>query len=406
MAISNDQIIFPDGESLATKLSSGGGAVAVSDNGTQITSSATELNFTDNIDVSDAGSGVVNISGLSDSDIVNIIDNDASHGSDAPHNYTTDHSTLDNLDWSDSGHSIDENLSVGGNFITNVYGVNGRSDIKLYLSSNYQDLELSAESGYNIDMANNVDMRTNKITNMAEPDNLSDAVNLGYLSNYISKDGGETIDGRLTVTDFLSLNSEETMWIADVFNDLYFRSPERLTFTAGGGNIDFVVDDGFVNLTSGREFRINTNNKIREDSSDNLEFISDKTLYFFINGGTNFDLMLDGSHIDVGENSLINLPEPTQSSHATRKSYVDNNFLKNPATTSLNMDNNKITNVATPTSNQDAANKEYVDNNAGGDVTNPLSADLEMGGYRIKDTDGNGVKFESSTGMFRFYKTS
>lgn len=46
---------------------------------------------------------------------------------------------------------------------------------------------------------------------------------------------------------------------------------------------------------------------------------------------------------------------------------------------------------------------EIVGSGGGGDVTNPMTADLNTGGYSIKNTGGP-VTFESSTGIFIFRK--
>ena len=48
----------------------------------------------------------------------------------------------------------------------------------------------------------------------------------------------------------------------------------------------------------------------------------------------------------------------------------------------LKMTNNQIENLADPTQNKDGANKQYVDNAVAGGLTNPLTTDLDGGGFK------------------------
>ena len=104
-------------------------------------------------------------------------------------------------------------------------------------------------------------------------------------------------------------------------------------------------------------------------------------------------------NLNMGNNKIINVTNPTDNSDATNKSYVDTNFLKlsgghitgilykdtqstafnksllnyeemklwivekaNPQVRArLNMDNNKIINLADPQSDKDAINKQYLE---------------------------------------------
>jgi len=84
------------------------------------------------------------------------------------------------------------------------------------------------------------------------------------------------------------------------------------------------------------------------------------------------------SNINLGGNKIINLSDPTFSSDATSKSYVDN-VLAGPSTVrtnvigfqmalstgQINMNSNKIINLSDPTLDQDAATKKFVDTEVG-----------------------------------------
>ena len=94
--------------------------------------------------------------------------------------------------------------------------------------------------------------------------------------------------------------------------------------------------------------------------------------------------------LDMETNRITNVLNPVSTQDAATKNYVDvwgqvvtvnvnaaqtkadsaYNLAAAVGTSNLNMNNNKITNVADPTSNQDAATKKYVDDNAGGGFNN------------------------------------
>ena len=89
--------------------------------------------------------------------------------------------------------------------------------------------------------------------------------------------------------------------------------------------------------------------------------------------------------INMGGNDLQN----------TNNIYTDNIFENTPANdvvvhNTLNMNNNHIHNLLDPTQNKDGANKQYVDNAVSGFLTNPLSSNLDGGTFK-------GVNFSDPT---------
>ena len=108
-----------------------------------------------------------------------------------------------------------------------------------------------------------------------------------------------------------------------------------------------------------------------------LVFQTNGTSGFYFNKGTPLSpdwVILAGDNLgdhtatenlNLANNKIINLSEPTENTDATTKQYVDNsgdNLGDHTATENLDLANNKIVNLTEPTANTDAATKQYVDN--------------------------------------------
>lgn len=88
--------------------------------------------------------------------------------------------------------------------------------------------------------------------------------------------------------------------------------------------------------------------------------------------------------LNMGVNSILNLPPPQENNQPTTKTYVDNGFLKlsgSLMTGNLDMRNNKIFNLPTPTGDAQPTPKPYVDTNflklTGGHITGILSRNTQ-----------------------------
>ena len=91
--------------------------------------------------------------------------------------------------------------------------------------------------------------------------------------------------------------------------------------------------------------------------------------------------------LDMGNQTIFNVKDPTISDHGVNKKYADATFLKLSGGTmsgAINMGGGKVENLGTPTANTDAATKKYVDDEAakllplsGGAMTSPLIMDGE-----------------------------
>jgi hypothetical protein len=92
--------------------------------------------------------------------------------------------------------------------------------------------------------------------------------------------------------------------------------------------------------------------------------------------------------LNMNNNHIHNLDDPTQNKDGANKQYVDNAVaggLTNPLTSDLDGGNFRGISFADPVNTQDLATKNYVDLNAGG-VQNPMVANLDCGSYTITNS--------------------
>ncbi len=85
-----------------------------------------------------------------------------------------------------------------------------------------------------------------------------------------------------------------------------------------------------------------------------------------LSGGLSASGFTMAGDIDMGDNKILKLADPTTSKSATNKNYVDNNFLSKHGGLifgNIAMSGQSITNLnPTPQSNNDAVTKSYMDN--------------------------------------------
>ncbi|MCK5481441.1 MAG: hypothetical protein KAJ06_09845, partial [Gammaproteobacteria bacterium] len=85
----------------------------------------------------------------------------------------SDHSALTNLNWDIAGHIINTNVDFDDNEAIGCNAVRSESGSNLVLQAVSLDVKLLAESGYNIDCLNDVDMLDNDILNVSIIDGIS-----------------------------------------------------------------------------------------------------------------------------------------------------------------------------------------------------------------------------------------
>ena len=133
-------------------------------------------------------------------------------------------------------------------------------------------------------------------------------------------------------------------------------------------------------LTPANDIQLLNNINLNNNSIKNVNTISTDNIG--VNTGSEIQ---STASINMGGNDLQN----------TNNLYTDNIFENTPANgvvvhNTLNMNNNHIHNLLDPTQNKDGANKQYVDNAVSGFLTNPLSSNLDGGTFK-------GVNFSDPT---------
>lgn len=173
----------------------------------------------------------------------------------------TDHSELDNLNWSEAGHTIDANVDMGANSLTsstgdlNLNAATG-SDIKVgkavdmngqSLKDDVGDLNLDAATGYDIKMGKAVDMNSKSLK-----DDVGD-LNLDAASGYDIKMGKAVdMNGNSLKDDAGNLNlNAATNYIirankdVDLYgNTLYSSSGNTVIQASSGNNVKFRIPSG------------------------------------------------------------------------------------------------------------------------------------------------------------------
>jgi len=130
---------------------------------------------------------------------------------------------------------------------------------------------------------------------------------------------------------------------------------------------------------------------------------------FVYNGGSGIFLPLAGGAmsgvIDMQNNAILNLPDPTNVQQAANKEYVDNSIASAVAaylplaggtmSGAINMGTHAITNMANPTNPQDAATKAYVDSTGSGTVSPGLINQIAW--YAASGTTVSGLSTAASS---------
>ena len=247
--------------------------------------------------------------------------------------------------------------------------------------------------GFNLTADGNYDMSNKKLRNVGAPTLNTDAATKKYVDDNSS--GGKT--SLLTVDSNIDMK--------DSFRILNLKSPSDADepVTKSYADSNFFYKNGTTPMTGNINMN---NNKIvgLENPTVSNEAATKKYVDDSKVDGSVF-LKLDGTrsmtgNLNMNNNRIYNIPNPNGPNQPTPLVYTDLAYLhvngSNKMTNNLNMNNKKINKLLTPTDAQDAANKKYVDDNINNqdlssylkkDGSVPMTNDPNLNGHKIKNLE-------------------
>ena len=280
----------------------------------------------------------------------------------------------------------------------------GQSDAvsSLHLHNFYFDLNTNDGK---IEAQNPIDMKDQKISNLAEGTDNSDAITKHQLetglapkadktelSNYLKKDGSIALTNNLDLGDNKIVNVKEATSGTDAVNFTQLNNELYKYLHESGGDMT-----GDIRMNNNRIYGIG--NVENDTSAVNRKYVNDE-----------LDKKLDkNKDFSMGNNKITSLRNPDDSNELVNKSYVDRKvsqaggsvdltpYLKRDGTVSvtgnLNMSLNKIIDCGQPTGTRDVTNKAYVDSEVGKkpdinqvilrDGSNTMTSVLDMNNQRM-----------------------
>ena len=274
----------------------------------------------------------------------------------------------------------------------------GQSDAVSSLHLNNFYFDLNTNDG-KIEAQNPIDMKDQKISNLAEGTDNSDAITKHQLetglapkadktelSNYLKKDGSIALTNNLDLGNNKIVNVKEATSGTDVVNFTQLNNELYKYLHRSGGDMT-----GDIRMNNNRIYGIG--NVENDTSAVNRKYVNDE-----------LNKKLDkNKDFSMGNNKITSLRNPDDSNELVNKSYVDRKvsqaggsvdltpYLKRDGTVSvtgnLNMSLNKIINCGQPTGARDVTNKAYVDSEVGKtlklDGSGVMTSVLDMNNQRI-----------------------
>ena len=250
-----------------------------------------------------------------------------------------------------------------------------------------------------IEAQNPIDMKNEKISNLAEGTDNSDAITKHQLetglapkadktelSNYLKKDGSIALTNNLDLGDNKIVNVKEATSGTDAVNFTQLNNELYKYLHESGGDMT-----GDIRMNNNSIYGIG--NVENDTSAVNRKYVNDE-----------LNKKLDkNKDFSMGNNKITSLRNPDDSNELVNKSYVDRKvsqaggsvdltpYLKRDGTVSvtgnLNMSLNKIINCGQPTGARDVTNKAYVDSEVGKtlklDGSGVMTSVLDMNNQRI-----------------------
>ena len=189
-------------------------------------------------------------------------------------------------------------------------------------------------------MSGDIDMDGNEIVGLDAPSNDSSAASKKYVDDEIAKvsssSSGGGLDQATADNRYLSKTDATTMYKTQTSASNTYLSKTDATSTYAPIDVSYTKAE------------------------------SDAKYSTTLSGGLSASGFTMTGDIDMGDNKILKLADPTTSKSATNKNYVDNNFLSKHGGLILGniaMSGQSITNLnPTPQSNNDVVTKSYVDN--------------------------------------------
>ena len=280
----------------------------------------------------------------------------------------------------------------------------GFSDAVSSLHLNTFFFDLNTNDG-KTEAQNPIDMKNEKISNLAEGTDNSDAITKHQLetglapkadktelANCLKKDGSIALTNNLDLGNNKIVNVKEATSGTDAVNFTQLNNELFKYLHKSGGDMT-----GDIRMNNNRIYGIG--NVENDTSAVNRKYVNDE-----------LDKKLDkNKDFSMGNNKITSLRNPDDSNELVNKSYVDRKvsqaggsvdltpYLKRDGTVSvtgnLNMSLNKIIDCGQPTGTRDVTNKAYVDSEVGKkpdinqvilrDGSNTMTSVLDMNNQRI-----------------------
>ena len=288
----------------------------------------------------------------------------------------------------------------------------GQSDAvsSLHLHNFYFDLNTNDGK---IEAQNPIDMKNEKISNLAEGTDNSDAITKHQLetglapkadktelSNYLKKDGSIALTNNLDLGDNKIVNVKEATSGTDAVNFTQLNNELYKYLHESGGDMT-----GDIRMNNNRIYGIG--NVENDTSAVNRKYVNDE-----LDKKPNTDTVVlrDGSqtmtgNLDMNNKRIINVANPISETDVVNKRYFEthvnnidlSDYLKRDGTVSmtgpLDMGDRKIIDCGQPTGTRDVTNKAYVDSEVGKkpdinqvilrDGSNTMTSVLDMNNQRI-----------------------
>ena len=264
-----------------------------------------------------------------------------------------------------------------------------------------------------IEAQNPIDMKNEKISNLAEGTDNSDAITKHQLetglapkadktelSNYLKKDGSIALTNNLDLGDNKIVNVKEATSGTDAVNFTQLNNELYRYLHESGGDMT-----GDIRMNNNSIYGIG--NVENDTSAVNRKYVNDE-----LDKKPNTDTVVlrDGSqtmtgNLDMNNKRIINVANPISETDVVNKRYFEthvnnidlSDYLKRDGTVSmtgpLDMGDRKIIDCGQPTGTRDVTNKAYVDSEVGKkpdtnqvilrDGSNTMTSVLDMNNQRI-----------------------